>query len=260
MLRQIQARARQGKREIRGYGAWNVCCMLLPLSRGMAMIDTPLPPQPSTSLAAPSRRSFLHHLAAVGGTGLVMAGLDAFSMSMASAQTAPPALTGSGAGKRVVILGAGVGGMTAELLAKAVRKGTLDTPMSTEDKELFVTYLVREGYLSSKDLAYSGADGRGYDVWPGALTDPGPGKPGTPFALTDILHSRAWRTLRSVAAFTQQRRRGPAYGLPGAVRAGRPHLSGRRAPELPDGLAGWGHRVRLAADRRTAQAGQRLTC
>jgi len=281
------------------------------------MAEFPTPP----SVSAPSRRGFLHHLAAVGGTGLVMAGLDAFGMSMASAQTAPPALTGSGAGKRIVILGAGVAGMTAayelsklgyqctviearsfaggrcqtaragfsltelggepqacefdagqyinhgpwripynhqstlhytrefgvplevmvndndasyvffeggsgpladtpvrraqvaadmrgqtaELLAKAVRKGTLDTLISAEDRELFVAYLVREGYLSSKDLGYTGADGRGYDVWPGALTDPGPGKPSTPFALTDILHSRTWRTLRSVAGFSQQR-------------------------------------------------------
>ena len=288
------------------------------------MVEIPLatPTAPAAPfVAGQSRRSFLHHLAAIGGTGLVMAGLDAFGMSMASAQTAPPALAGSGAGKRVVILGAGVGGMTAayelaklgyqcqviearsfaggrcqtaragfsltelggdaqtcefddgqyinhgpwripynhqstlhytkefgvslevmvndndasyvffeggsgplasrpvrkaqvaadmrgqtaELLAKAVRKGTLDDPMGAEDKELFVAYLVREGYLSPKDLGYSGADGRGYDTWPGALTDPGPGKPGTPFAMADILHSRAWRTLRSVAGFTQQR-------------------------------------------------------
>jgi len=288
------------------------------------MVEIPLatPAAPAAPfVAGQSRRSFLHHLAAIGGTGLVMAGLDAFGMSMASAQTAPPALAGSGAGKQVVILGAGVGGMTAayelaklgyqcqviearsfvggrcqtaragfsltelggdaqtcefddgqyinhgpwripynhqstlhytkefgvplevmvndndasyiffeggsgplagrpvrkaqvaadmrgqtaELLAKAVRKGTLDDPMGAEDKELFVAYLVREGYLSPKDLGYSGADGRGYDIWPGALTDPGPGKPGTPFAMADILHSRAWRTLRSVAGFTQQR-------------------------------------------------------
>ena len=60
-----------------------------------------------------SRRTFLHNLAAVGGAGLVMGGLEAFGMSMASAQTAPPALRGSGGGKRVVILGAGVGGVAA---------------------------------------------------------------------------------------------------------------------------------------------------
>ena len=42
-------------------------------------------------------------------------------------------------------------------------------------------------------------------MWPGALTDPGPGKPGTPFPMADVLHSKAWRTLRSVAGFTQQR-------------------------------------------------------
>lgn len=56
-------------------------------------------------MSAPTRRSVLHHLAAIGGTGLVMAGLDAFGLSIASAQTALPALTGSGTGKRVAIRG-----------------------------------------------------------------------------------------------------------------------------------------------------------
>ena len=282
-------------------------------------------PQPSPSSfphgVAPSRRDFLHQLAAVGGTGLVMAGLDAFGMSVASAQTAPPPLRGSGTGKRVVILGAGMGGMTAayelaklgydcqilearsfaggrcqtarkgfsltelggdeqtcafdegqyinhgpwripynhqstlhytrefgvplevmvndndasyvmfergsgplagapvrkaqlaadmrghtaELLAKLARKGTLDDAMGAEDRELFVGYLVREGYLSAKELQYVGTDGRGFEVWPGALTDPGPGKPSKPHALPDMLHSNAWRVLRSVTTWTQQR-------------------------------------------------------
>ncbi len=285
------------------------------------MLEDHPSPLPSSPTQRPSRRAFLHGLAAVGGAGLVLGGLDALGMSVASAQTAPPALRGSGAGKRVVILGAGLAGMTAayelsklgyectlieargfaggrcqtaragfkltelggetqtcefdegqyinhgpwripfnhqstlhytkefgvplevmvndndasyvmfeggkgplagkpvrkaqvaadmrghtaELLAKAVRKDTLDTPLSAEDKELFVAYLTREGYLSAKDLSYSGTPGRGYDVWPGALTDPGPGKPSTPFAMTDILHSNTWRTLRSVTNFTQQR-------------------------------------------------------
>ena len=269
----------------------------------------------------PSRRAFLHQMAALGGTGLVLAGLDALGMSMASAQTAPPAMSGSGAGKRVVILGAGVGGMTAayelaklgydcrilearrfaggrcqtaragtsltelggdtqtcafdegqyinhgpwripfnhqstlhytrefavplevmvndndasyvmfesgtgplankpvrkaqlaadmrghtaELLAKAVRKGSLDTPMTKDDQDAFVAFLVRDGYLSPKDLSYAGAEGRGYDVWPGAMIEPGPGKKGTPHSLPDMLHSKAWRVLRSVTAFSQQR-------------------------------------------------------
>ena len=272
-------------------------------------------------LPEPSRRQFLYRLGAIGGAGAVMAGLEVFGMSVASAQTAPPALTGSGTGKRVVILGAGVGGMTAayelsklgyqcqvieargfaggrcqtaragfsltelggetqhctfddgqyinhgpwripfnhqstlhytrefgvplevmvndndasyvlfeggsgplagkpvrkaevaadmrghtaELLAKAVRGNRLDMPLSAEDREMFMSYLVREGSLSPKDLSYSGADGRGYDLWPGALTDPGPGKSSTPFPMADVLHSKAWRTLRSVAGFTQQR-------------------------------------------------------
>jgi monoamine oxidase len=50
-----------------------------------------------------------------------------------------------------------------------------------------------------------GTAGRGFDVNPGAGIDPGPGKPSTPFALTDVLHSRTWATLQSVADFDQQR-------------------------------------------------------
>ncbi len=276
---------------------------------------------PTPKNPALSRRVFLHRLAAVGGAGLVMAGMEALGVSAASAHSAPPALSGSGAGRRVVVLGAGVGGMTAayelskqgydcqvlearsfaggrcqtarggsvltelggeaqrcafddgqyinhgpwripfnhqstlhytrefgiplevmvndndasyayfeggagplagrpvrkaevaadlrghtaELLAKAVRKGTLDDAMTADDRELFTAYLAREGYLSAKDLSYAGAEGRGYEVWPGAMTTPGAGRRGTPHAMLDILHSKAWRTLRSVTSFSQQR-------------------------------------------------------
>ena len=59
------------------------------------------------------RRSFLKILGAVGGSSLVFGALDAWGMSMASAQEAPPGLSGSGNGRRVVILGAGIAGMTA---------------------------------------------------------------------------------------------------------------------------------------------------
>src|SRR4051812_19737581 len=62
--------------------------------------------------AALSRRLFLERLSAVGGMSLLLAGMDALGFGIASAQTAPPKLSGGG-GKRVVILGAGVAGMTA---------------------------------------------------------------------------------------------------------------------------------------------------
>jgi len=95
-------------------------------------------------------------------------------------------------------------GYAAEILAKSVKQGALDQQMTAEDRELFLAYLTHEGYLS-EDLAYRGTDGRGYDVNPGALMNPGPGKNSTPFALTDVLHSKTWGVLSSVTGFEQQR-------------------------------------------------------
>jgi monoamine oxidase len=52
-------------------------------------------------------------------------------------------------------------GYTSELLAKAVDKGALDLPLSAEDKEKFITFLVTEGYLDSADHAYKKVSARG---------------------------------------------------------------------------------------------------
>ena len=60
-----------------------------------------------------SRRTFINRLGAVGGTALVLAGMEAFGLGIRSAHAAPPALEGGGAGKRVVVLGAGVAGLTS---------------------------------------------------------------------------------------------------------------------------------------------------
>jgi monoamine oxidase len=60
-----------------------------------------------------TRRSFLEGLGSVGGTALVLAGMEAFGMGIASAATLPPSLQGGGKGKSIVILGAGVAGLTA---------------------------------------------------------------------------------------------------------------------------------------------------
>ncbi|HEX8445093.1 MAG TPA: flavin monoamine oxidase family protein [Sphingomonas sp.] len=60
-----------------------------------------------------TRRSFLEGLAAIGGTSLLMTGMEAFGMDLASAATAPPPLAGGGAGRSVIILGAGVAGLTS---------------------------------------------------------------------------------------------------------------------------------------------------
>jgi monoamine oxidase len=65
------------------------------------------------SFSSFTRRDFLYRAAAVGGTGLLLTTMDAWGMGIASTASAPPALSGSGKGKKVLILGAGLAGMTA---------------------------------------------------------------------------------------------------------------------------------------------------
>lgn len=81
----------------------------------------PMIPRPNLN-----RRGFLKMLGAVGGTSLVMGAMDAWGMGLASAQDAPPELSGNGDGKRVIILGAGLAGMTA---AYELSKLGYDTPI-----------------------------------------------------------------------------------------------------------------------------------
>lgn len=52
-------------------------------------------------------------------------------------------------------------GSTTELLAKAVQQGRIDVPLSEEDKERLVQFLVRSGYLDSADLVYRPPASRG---------------------------------------------------------------------------------------------------
>src|SRR5476649_1592252 len=67
----------------------------------------------STKIKSFTRRDFLYRAAAVGGTGLLMNTMSAWGMGMESSVDGPPALTGSGKGKKILILGAGLAGMTA---------------------------------------------------------------------------------------------------------------------------------------------------
>ena len=72
------------------------------------------------------RREFLRLLGATGGTAMVFGAMDAWGMAMASTADAPPELSGRADGKRVIILGAGLAGMTA---AYELKKLGYDTPM-----------------------------------------------------------------------------------------------------------------------------------
>jgi monoamine oxidase len=59
-----------------------------------------------------SRRQFLERLGGVGGTALLMAGMSALGFGIESAAAAPPELSG-GKGKKVIVLGTGVAGLTS---------------------------------------------------------------------------------------------------------------------------------------------------
>jgi len=60
-----------------------------------------------------TKREFLETLSAVGGVSAMMTALNGWDMGIASAAEAPPNLTGQPEGTKVVILGAGLAGMTA---------------------------------------------------------------------------------------------------------------------------------------------------
>ncbi|KRB82799.1 monoamine oxidase [Sphingomonas sp. Root710] len=116
--------------------------------------------------------------------------------------------TGPLAGKRVrkAEVAADMLGYSSEILAKLSRQGALDARFGIEDKEKFIEFLVDFGALSKKDLNYTGAEGRGYLVEPGAGVDPGPGKPSVPYKMNDLLDSGLGHMLSSVAReWTQQR-------------------------------------------------------
>jgi monoamine oxidase len=65
----------------------------------------------STALPA-TRRMFLEHLAGVGGTSLLFAGMSALGFGIEAKAATPPVLSGGG-GKSVVVLGSGVAGLTS---------------------------------------------------------------------------------------------------------------------------------------------------
>jgi monoamine oxidase len=80
-------------------------------------------------------------------------------------------------------------GYTCELMAKAINKDTLDVPLTADDKEKFVTFLVSEGYLDSADRAYKKNSGRG---------------PGDPHDFKALLQSGFANRIRSVLDGTGQ--------------------------------------------------------
>jgi monoamine oxidase len=91
------------------------------------------------------------------------------------------------AGKRVRLreVKADMIGYTNELLVKALDQGQLDLPLTPEDKQRFLTYLVTQGYLDSSDRRYRAFAIRG---------------PGTPHDFAALLRSGFSQRMRSVPA------------------------------------------------------------
>ena len=92
--------------------------------------------------AALTRRMFIEQLAGVGGTSLMLAGMNALGFGIESAVDKPPVLSGGG-GKRVVVLGTGVAGMTSAFeLSKA---GYQVTVLEARDRVGGRSYTARKG-------------------------------------------------------------------------------------------------------------------
>ena len=94
---------------------------------------------------------------------------------------------GSFAGKRVRLreVKADMVGYTNELIVKAIDQNALDLPLTAEDKQRYLNYLVSQGYLDSSDKRYKAFANRG---------------PGNPYEFAALLRSGYPNRMRSVAA------------------------------------------------------------
>jgi monoamine oxidase len=89
-----------------------------------------------------SRRAFIESLGGVGGTSLVLAGMSALGFGIEARAATPPSLSG-GRGKKVVILGSGVAGLTSAYeLSKAGYDVTL---LEARDRFGGRSYTARKG-------------------------------------------------------------------------------------------------------------------
>ena len=76
-------------------------------------------------------------------------------------------------------------GYTSELLAKALDQEMLDTPLTEEDRDLFIDYLVEVGLLSRDDLTYGPNTARGWGALEGGVYQRD--VPTAPLSLQDLL-------------------------------------------------------------------------
>ncbi len=76
-------------------------------------------------------------------------------------------------------------GRTNELLVKAINQSQLDLPLTAEDKQRYVTYLISQGYLDSSDRRYKAFHARGE---------------GDPYEFAALLRGPFTNRLRSITA------------------------------------------------------------
>jgi monoamine oxidase len=129
--------------------------------------------------AAFSRRDFLQGLQGVGGTALMMAGMSALGFGIASAQVAPPALSGGG-GKKVIVLGTGVAGLTAAYELSSA--GYDVTVLEGRDRVGGRSYTARKG----TKLTELGGETQVCDFDEGYYINPGPWR--IPYVHRGYLH------------------------------------------------------------------------
>src|SRR5690554_6195802 len=94
-------------------------------------------------------------------------------------------------------------GHAAEILAKHVDQDALELPLTQEEREKFLEFLVGEGQLERSSLDYLGTGGRGYLREPGAGLNPG--EASLPHGLSALLQSDLHGIVSSVSGFTQQK-------------------------------------------------------
>jgi monoamine oxidase len=90
-----------------------------------------------------TRRMFLEQLSSVGGSALMMAGMSALGFGLESQVDKPPVLEGGGKGKKIIVLGTGVAGMTS---AFELQKAGYDvTVLEARDRVGGRSYSARKG-------------------------------------------------------------------------------------------------------------------